>query len=90
MCQHLAMADQIVVGVGDPPFDMRQVHLRDLLCERPVQPVEAGRGPWLRRDALRAVEDEINARPRMVLADRTPSDLFEALPASPDQQPLRR
>ena len=39
---------------------------------------------------LRAVEDEINARPRMVLADRTPSDLFEALLASPDQPPLRR
>ena len=39
---------------------------------------------------LRAVEDEINARPRMVLADRTPADLFEALLASPDQPPLRR
>lgn len=31
---------------------------------------------------LRAVEDEINARPRLVLADRTPAQLFTALLAS--------
>jgi IS30 family transposase len=28
---------------------------------------------------LRAVEDELNARPRLVLADHTPAELFEAL-----------
>ena len=39
---------------------------------------------------LRAVEDEINGRPRLVLADRTPADLFEALLASPHQPSLRR
>jgi IS30 family transposase len=39
---------------------------------------------------LRAVENEINRRPRMVLADRAPADLFAALLASPDQPSLRR
>ena len=39
---------------------------------------------------LRAVEDEINRRPRMVLADRAPTDVFFALLASPDQPSLRR
>jgi IS30 family transposase len=39
---------------------------------------------------LRAVEDEINRRPRIVLADRTPAELFAALLASPDQPSLRR
>lgn len=39
---------------------------------------------------LSAVENEINARPRMVLADQTPADLFLALLASPDQPSLRR
>jgi transposase, IS30 family len=39
---------------------------------------------------LRAVEDEINARPRAVLADRTPAELFAALLASSDQPSLRR
>jgi len=39
---------------------------------------------------LRAVEDEINARPRLVLADRAPAELFTALLASPDQPMLRR
>ena len=38
---------------------------------------------------LRAVEDEINNRPRLILEDRTPAELFTALLASPDQ-PLRR
>jgi IS30 family transposase len=31
---------------------------------------------------LRAVEDELNARPRLVLADHTPAELFTALLAS--------
>ncbi len=39
---------------------------------------------------LRAVEDEINNRPRMVLADRTPTELFKLLLASSDQPLLRR
>lgn len=39
---------------------------------------------------LRMVEDEINRRPRLVLADRTPIELFEALLASPNQPLLRR
>lgn len=39
---------------------------------------------------LRAVEDEINSRPRRVLADRTPAGLFAELLASPDLPPLRR
>ncbi len=39
---------------------------------------------------LRAVENEINARPRLVLADQTPADLFASLLASPDQPTLRR
>jgi IS30 family transposase len=38
---------------------------------------------------LRAVENEINNRPRLILEDRTPAELFTALLASPDQ-PLRR
>jgi len=33
----------------------------------------------------RAVEDEINRRPRQVLADRTPTELFAASLASPSQ-----
>jgi transposase, IS30 family len=41
-------------------------------------------------DHLRAVEDEINSRPRIVLADRTPTELFSLLLASPDQPLLRR
>ena len=39
---------------------------------------------------LLAVEDEINNRPRLVLADRTPAQLFATLLASPDPSPLRR
>lgn len=39
---------------------------------------------------LRAVEDDINNRPRAVLEDRSPAELFTALPASPDHQMLRR
>jgi transposase, IS30 family len=39
---------------------------------------------------LRAVENEINTRPRLVLDDRTPTDLFAQLLASPDQPSLRR
>jgi transposase, IS30 family len=43
-----------------------------------------------RPEHLLAVENEINARPRLVLADRAPADLFTALLASPDQPTLRR
>jgi IS30 family transposase len=39
---------------------------------------------------LLAVENELNRRPRKVLGDRTPADLFEALLASPDQSVLQR
>jgi hypothetical protein len=40
---------------------------------------------------LAAVEDEINNRPRLVLGDKTPAQLFSALLiASPDQPVLRR
>ena len=39
---------------------------------------------------LQTVEDEINTRPRTVLADRAPADLFAALLAWPDQPSLRR
>ena len=39
---------------------------------------------------LRAVETEINHRPRAVLDDHTPAELFTALLASPDHSPLRR
>jgi IS30 family transposase len=41
-------------------------------------------------DHLRAVEGEINRRPRLVLNDATPADLFAALLASPNHPPLRR
>jgi len=41
-------------------------------------------------DHLRAVEDEINRRPRLVLNDATPADLFAALIASANHSPLRR
>ncbi len=41
-------------------------------------------------EPLRAVEDEINPRPRMVLDDHTPAELFAALLTSPDQPLLRR
>jgi len=39
---------------------------------------------------LLAVEDEINRRPRRVLGDHAPADLFAHLLASPSQPPLRR
>ena len=39
---------------------------------------------------LRAVEEEINARPRIVLDDRTPAELFASLLASSDRPVLRR
>ena len=39
---------------------------------------------------LHAVENEINTRPRLVLADRTPATLFTTLLASLDQPTLRR
>jgi IS30 family transposase len=39
---------------------------------------------------LLAVEAEINNRPRLVLADHTPAQLFAILLASPDPSPLRR
>ena len=39
---------------------------------------------------LAAVEDELNRRPRMVLHDRAPIDLFTALLASPNDPVLRR
>jgi transposase, IS30 family len=41
-------------------------------------------------DHLRAVEDELNRRPRIVLDDRTPADLVNALLASSTGQVLRR
>ena len=39
---------------------------------------------------LHAVENELNNRPRRVLGDRSPAELFNALLASPDHQTLRR
>jgi IS30 family transposase len=39
---------------------------------------------------LRAVQDELNHRPRRVLDDRSPTELFTALLASIDSPPLRR
>lgn len=39
---------------------------------------------------LLEVENELNARPRKVLGDRTPADLFEALLTSQDQSMLQR
>ncbi|PJI94828.1 IS30 family transposase [Luteimicrobium subarcticum] len=39
---------------------------------------------------LLAVENEINTRPRLVLEDHTPAELFAALLASSDQSVLRR
>lgn len=39
---------------------------------------------------LLAVENELNRRPRIVLKDRTPAELFQALLASPTQSVLRR
>jgi transposase, IS30 family len=39
---------------------------------------------------LLAVENELNQRPRRVLGDRAPQELFTALLASPDQSVLRR
>lgn len=39
---------------------------------------------------LLAVEDELNHRPRMVLGDRCPADLFDALLTSQNPSVLRR
>ena len=39
---------------------------------------------------LKAVEEELNNRPRIVLQDRCPADLFTALLASPSPSVLRR
>ena len=39
---------------------------------------------------LYAVEKELNNRPRLVLHDHTPAELFDALLASGDQSVLRR
>ena len=39
---------------------------------------------------LLAVEDELNARPRLVLENRTPAELFTALLASPEPPVFRR
>ena len=39
---------------------------------------------------LRSVENEINHRPRAILDDHTPAELFTALLTSPDHSPLRR
>jgi transposase, IS30 family len=41
-------------------------------------------------DHLLAVEDELNRRPRMVLNDRAPIDLFKTLLASMNQPVLQR
>ena len=41
-------------------------------------------------DHPRAVEYEINNRPRHTLKDRSPAELFTALLTSPDHQLLRR
>jgi transposase, IS30 family len=41
-------------------------------------------------DHLRAVEHEINNRPRHTLEDRSPAELFTALITSPNHQLLRR
>jgi IS30 family transposase len=39
---------------------------------------------------LLAVEEELNNRPRLVLGDRVPAELFQALLASPEHRVLRR
>lgn len=39
---------------------------------------------------LLAVEEELNRRPRMILGDRCPADLFAALLASSNPSVLRR
>jgi transposase, IS30 family len=39
---------------------------------------------------LLAVENELNNRPRIVLDDRAPAELFQALLASKDPSVLRR
>ena len=39
---------------------------------------------------LRTVENELNDRPRVVLNDQTPAELFATLLASSDHSPLRR
>jgi IS30 family transposase len=39
---------------------------------------------------LLAVEDELNKRPRLILHDRAPAELFTALLASNDPSVLRR
>ena len=39
---------------------------------------------------LRAVEAEVNARPRVVLDDQTPAELFGSMPASSNRSVLQR
>jgi transposase, IS30 family len=39
---------------------------------------------------LLAVENELNNRPRLILQDRAPADLFKTLLASPHQSVVRR
>jgi len=41
-------------------------------------------------DHLLAVENELNNRPRIVLNDRSPAELYEALLASQNPSMLRR
>ena len=51
------------------------------------------KGTSLRRytpQHLKTVQDEVNHRPRRVLGDRSPTELFTALLASPHHQLLRR
>ncbi len=60
--------------------------------QRPATPIlPQGHQPDIYTpDHLRAVEYEINNRPRHILEDRSPAELFAALLTSPDHQLLRR
>ncbi|ORA26284.1 hypothetical protein BST13_32000 [Mycobacterium aquaticum] len=71
-----------------PQFGAQREHQEDVqeLVEDRLRHDPAGTRP----NTLRAVESEIDNRPRRVGGDRTPAELVDAPRASPDHQTLRR
>ncbi len=92
MARHLAISDSLGAPVyfcdSHSPWQRgSNENTNGLLRDYFPKGTELGRHPI---EHLLAVENELNHRPRIILGDRSPADLFEALLASQNPSVLRR